>query len=219
MIRAVFFDFDNTLFDRTRFFYQYLNDFADRNMNVSEKYPRDFVLKKMIKKDEYGYCERSEYYQWMAETFECPGMTAEDIRKDFSDHFPNLIRPSAEVSDLLAQLKSRYSLYIVTNGSYNLQQRKISRFQIDHFFSEIFISGQIGVSKPDPCIFEYALEKSGFKTGDALFVGDDPWRDIHGAGSFGMKTCWISMGRAFPEEFHKPDFSISRIHEIRNILL
>jgi putative hydrolase of the HAD superfamily len=49
-------------------------------------------------------------------------------------------------------------------------------------------SSELGVRKPDPRIFERALESLGVEPGRALFVGDRLYEDIRGAGELGMTT-------------------------------
>lgn len=63
----------------------------------------------------------------------------------------------------------------------------------------IIISGEVHAKKPDPKIFEIALEKLGTCAEKTLFVGDDPKRDILGASSVGMQTSLFQNGSAlFP---------------------
>ena len=56
------------------------------------------------------------------------------------------------------------------------------------------ISGEVHLKKPDPRIFELALQKLSAKAPDALFVGDDPLRDVNGAKSIGMQTWLFTNG-------------------------
>jgi putative hydrolase of the HAD superfamily len=56
------------------------------------------------------------------------------------------------------------------------------------------ISGEVHLKKPDPRIFELALQKLSAKAPQALFVGDDPQRDVNGAKSIGMQTWLFTNG-------------------------
>ncbi len=63
----------------------------------------------------------------------------------------------------------------------------------------VIISGEVHAKKPDPRIFECALEKLGTRPEATLFVGDDPERDIRGAASIGMKTRLFQNGSSLFE--------------------
>lgn len=87
----------------------------------------------------------------------------------------------------------------------------------------VIASAEEGVAKPDPKIFEIALERSGCKAENAVMIGDRIDNDIIPAKKLGMKTVWIKQG--FPQYWNiendneKPDFSVSSLTELCNILL
>lgn len=53
------------------------------------------------------------------------------------------------------------------------------------------ISGLEGVEKPDPAIYELALERAGVQPSDAAFVGDNPEFDVEPAAALGMTPVLI----------------------------
>ncbi|MEX2543246.1 MAG: HAD family hydrolase, partial [Trueperaceae bacterium] len=70
---------------------------------------------------------------------------------------------------------------------------------IAEYFDSILISGNLGFAKPDPRIFSLAADSLGVSSRECIFVGDNPERDIVGAGRSGMRTVWISHGIRWPE--------------------
>ena len=54
------------------------------------------------------------------------------------------------------------------------------------YFSQVFLSSELGADKPDPVIYERALQSVGFAPSDTLHVGDDPIRDWGGAKAAGL---------------------------------
>lgn len=81
---------------------------------------------------------------------------------------------------------------MITNGPTDIQQPKIDLLGIEHLFPFILISGSVGIWKPDPAIFEMALEQAGASPEEAIYVGDSPVADVPGAHSVGMRPVWMN---------------------------
>lgn len=58
------------------------------------------------------------------------------------------------------------------------------------------VSDTLGVQKPDPAIFRWALDRAGCDAGDAAMVGDRIDNDIRPAKALGMRTCWLTLDAA-----------------------
>lgn len=94
--------------------------------------------------------------------------------------------------DLCRSLSEKHKLYIVTNGSFS-QRARLDMAGLTTFFSDIFISEEIGFHKPQREFFEYAIEKAGIgKRSECLVVGDAPTSDIAGASAAGIDSCLFS---------------------------
>jgi len=105
------------------------------------------------------------------------------------EHFaePGVWELYPEVSGALEQLKRRFQLAVVSNFDGRL--RFILRhLGISKFFTNIFISSEIGADKPDSEIFRRTLKLTGFKPTEVLHVGDDPERDWEAASAVGIST-------------------------------
>lgn len=95
--------------------------------------------------------------------------------------------------NVLNQLKGKYRLLLLTNGSPELQYTKLELTpELVPYFEEIVISGDFGKGKPDKGIFEHALELLSVNKDEALMVGDNLMTDIIGASRTGIKTVWIN---------------------------
>ena len=62
----------------------------------------------------------------------------------------------------------------------------------DEFFDTIVDSARVGVTKPDPAIFARALEDMNCLPGEAVFVGDNPVRDMQAAKALGVPHIWLN---------------------------
>ena len=101
--------------------------------------------------------------------------------------------------ELLAALKPRVRIGIVTNNLLEEQQAKITLCGFDPYVDALVVSEAVGVSKPDPAIFEYALRALGCDAADAVMVGDSWAADVEGARGAGIRPIWFNRaGRRAP---------------------
>lgn len=122
------------------------------------------------------------------------------------------------ICSMLQELGGQYSLVVVSNGSRVVQRGKMLRAGLSDLFDGVFISGEMGVGKPDAAIFRRALDALACDADEALFVGDDPVADIAGATAAGLKTCWISGGGTFPPNMPKADWQLETVLDLPKAL-
>lgn len=98
-----------------------------------------------------------------------------------------------ETFSVLDKLNGKYKLFLLTNGSPDLQHTKLSITpRIKDYFNQILISGDFGKGKPDPTIFEHALSLMELNKDEVIMVGDNLMTDILGSNRIGMKNVWIN---------------------------
>lgn len=119
---------------------------------------------------------------------------------------------------VLDKLKGKYKLLLLTNGSPDLQNTKLEITpEIAPYFDYILISGAFGRGKPDPSIFEHALEVMSIEKDEAIMVGDNLMTDILGASRAGIKSVWINRHNKERNEVI-PDYEIHHLEELLPIL-
>jgi len=101
----------------------------------------------------------------------------------------------------LAELRRKgYRLGIITNREdperFNAQ---IDEIGLRCYFEWLVVAGEAGVSKPDPAIFQLALERAGVTAEQAVYVGDNYWADVVGAERAGLRAVLLDPYRLFPE--------------------
>jgi len=110
----------------------------------------------------------------------------------FFSAFIEDIRIEAYVPPLLAKLREKYKLGLVSNFAYPSGfWSTLHRFELTRFFDTIVVSGELGFRKPHQKIFEEALKKLDVKATETIFVGDSLKADIYGAKRLGMKTVFV----------------------------
>ncbi len=121
--------------------------------------------------------------------------------------------------DLIKDLKDTYKLSIVTNGLTEVQNKRIRKSVIAHYFQDIVISEEVKVSKPNPEIFELALKNINHRDkSKVLMIGDSLTSDIQGGINFGIDTCWYNPNKVENLKNIKPTFEASTFDEIKALL-
>lgn len=129
-------------------------------------------------------------------------------------------RHTFESLDLLRHLSQRYSLALVSNFYGNLDA-VLSDFGLD-CFQLIVESAKVGIRKPDPELFRYAIRQLSQKLeepllpAEMLVVGDSLRNDILPAKSVGCRTAWLK-GQGWdtlPDTAPEADYVIGSINEL-----
>jgi len=97
-------------------------------------------------------------------------------------------------AEVLDQLRRHVRLGLVTNGTSDLQRRKLALAGLDGRFDVVVAACDVGVGKPDPAMFAAALETLAVPASEAVMVGNDLDRDIAGAAAAGIRSLWIEHG-------------------------
>lgn len=102
------------------------------------------------------------------------------------------LRPFDGAVELLTALsKAPIVRGVITDGLQIKQAEKLVRLGVVPLLSPnaVFISDQIGISKPNPKLYRRALDETGLRPSESLYVGDDPVNDIDPANAVGMIAC------------------------------
>jgi len=94
--------------------------------------------------------------------------------------------PIAGMVEILAELRDRGTpLYGLTNWSAETYPPARERFAFLSWFRGILVSGEVGVIKPDPRIFELLIERFAINPGNAVYI-DDVEANVAAAQPFGI---------------------------------
>jgi putative hydrolase of the HAD superfamily len=119
--------------------------------------------------------------------------------------FPKLSVPMPHARETLMALQARgIKLGLITNGKTRVQQQKLETLGFKDFFDPILVSEHVGVKKPDPRIFEIALERLQLEASDVWMVGDHPVNDVLGARGAGLIGVWLKAEmHKWPDDFER----------------
>jgi putative hydrolase of the HAD superfamily len=173
---ALLFDLDNTLIDR--------DQAAQDCVHAHFTDPR--ICSELIRLDGGGRGDRTTFFA----CWERHAGTAmnQDI---FGSLLRKHIHPDPGLIAALQALSIRFKLGIITNGSSESQHRKYLSADLakviprEHFW----ISGEVGLEKPHPGIFQLASQSLGLTPDQCLYIGDHEQDDRIGASNAGMRAC------------------------------
>ncbi len=121
--------------------------------------------------------------------------------------------------ELLESLYGKYRLYIASNGTKSVQDRRIASAGIARYFDGIFVSQCIGADKPQREFFNRCFARiEDFKSDEAIIIGDRLSSDILGGINAGIKTCWFNPNDEPPREDIVPDYEIKKLSELPELL-
>ena len=228
--RHIFFDLDNTLWDHRKNAYLTIKDLFNRK-DITTVYGIDFEafhqkydeinerLWEQIRDGEIDkeYLRTHRFY----DTFLFFGIDDMELSQYFEINFLDEIIGYNELvsgtKEVLDYLKTKdYTIHIISNGFYDVTHRKINGSGLTSYFDTITSADDVGVRKPNPKIFEYALTKANAVKEESILIGDDWVADVKGAQGFGMDVIFFNaLNDDIKEEELK---AVSYLPEIKNML-
>ncbi|SER10063.1 putative hydrolase of the HAD superfamily [Gracilibacillus ureilyticus] len=192
MIKAALFDLDGTLLNRDLSVQRFIETQYDRFSGKLSHISKLQYANRFISLDNKGYVWKDKVYQQLIREFHLTDITWQELLEDYVEQFHHCCVPYPNLLTTLEILKnSNIKIGMISNGKTDFQRRNIEALNISHFFDQIIISEEAGLKKPDPMIFQLALDKLRVKSYESVFVGDHPLNDIEAAQKCGIKGIWI----------------------------
>ena len=141
---------------------------------------------------------------------------ADHLSEDYVYWSPRIVRLVPGTMELLDYLKPKYHLHLITNGFQEVQDTKLSLSGMKPYFETLTVSEEVGVKKPNPEIFQYALRKANATAEESLVIGDEMSVDIDGARNAGIDQVFFNPSKK--EEKGERTFEVYNLLEIKNIL-
>lgn len=214
-VRAILFDFDDTLQDRNIAFLQYCEFFLQKYFPALTPEEKQARAAQMLARNNGGYVNYIDYFLSLFELWgwkEAPEVG--DIYREFQFRFPEYSTLFPDAKPTLKALREKgYLLGIITNGPSIQQNRKLDVSGLRPFVDLCVVSGDEQVHKPEPEIFRRAAARMGVGCSNCVYVGDHPVNDIEGARRAGMTPIFIdAAGNTTP-----PD-NVTIVHSLHELL-
>ena len=190
-ITHVFFDLDHTLWDfdkNSALTFEkifHLNRIDIPLDDFLEIYvPRNLYYWKLYREEKID--KASLRFGRLNDTFNELGVTVKTsmiykLSEDYIAYLTSFNHLFDGAIEILDYLKPNYQLHIITNGFKEVQQGKLNKANIDHYFKTVTNSEMVGVKKPNPKIFKHALNMARAHVDQSIMIGDNYEADILGA--------------------------------------
>ena len=224
-IKHIFFDLDHTLWDfetnsAKTFekifelhkvevdFDKFLIDYKKINFKYWRLFRNNLVTKEELR------------YKRLKDTFDQLNFSISDelissLSEDYINYLPMFNFLFDGTIEILEYLKPKYRLHIITNGFSEVQSIKMKNSKLDKYFDIIVTSESVGVKKPNPEIFEYALSQANATIEESVMIGDSWEADIMGAQNVGMKPIFCNFEK---NEVDNSILSIQNLIELKKYL-
>jgi len=200
ILRAVLFDLDDTLTDRSRSIERLAAKFLEQYGAVLRDCEIGEVIREIHAGDGSGYASREDLGAHLQTAL--PWQKAPSVSQlvDFwRENFPRCNVERAGVTATLYALQHRgLKLGVISNGFSRSQRTKLEVLGIASLFSVTLISEEVGIKKPDQRIFQMALEELKVMASETIFIGDNLELDVRGSTAVGMRAMWLNHGEIKP---------------------
>lgn len=216
----VFFDLDHTLWDfekNSALAFEKIFEKHQLDLNLEE-----FLLHYIPTNLKYWKLYRDEKisqedlrYHRLKEVFDLMNKDVVDemihlLSHEYIHYLPQFNYLYEGAWEILDYLFPIYKLHIITNGFQTVQAGKLKNSNIEHFFQTITNSEMAGVKKPNPLIFEYALNKANATKSKSIMIGDSLEADIEGAINVGLDAIFFNEFNVSVDE---------KIHQVNHLML
>jgi len=201
-ITDIFFDLDHTLWDfdvNSELAFDTILKKDHPTIEIAdfiEKYaPINQACWKLYQYDKITHAELR--YNRLKHTFDAleyfvSDAQIESIAHDYIQLLPENNRLFDGTIEVLEYLEKKYKLHIITNGFADVQYKKINNSNIAGFFKTITNSEMAGVKKPNPVIFEYAINLANANKESSIMIGDCLEADVQGALDAGLDAIFFN---------------------------
>ena len=121
--------------------------------------------------------------------------------------------------EAVERLSKKYRLFLASNGTAKVQAGRMTSANLYRFFENVFVSEEIGHTKPSKIYFDLAFAQiADFDPAKALMVGDSLTSDIQGGINAGIRTCWVNP-KGLPADPEIPaDYQIPSLAHLESLL-
>jgi len=223
-ISHVFFDLDHTLWDfdkNSTLTFEKIFELNNINVNLDEFIevyePINIHYWKLYREEKID--KASLRYGRLKDAFNMLNIKVKSgmiykLSDDYISYLPTFNHLFDGAIEILDYLHIKYKLHIITNGFKEVQAIKMSSSGLDEFFDIVLCSEDVGVNKPNPKVFELALELANAKNTESVMIGDNYDADIVGAENVGMKTIFFNPTHTIVDSNTKQIYQLSELIEI-----
>jgi putative hydrolase of the HAD superfamily len=229
-LKAILFDVDDTLFSTTDFARKARRNAVRAMLQAGLDLPEEVVTRELEEVLAEFSSNYEHHFDKLLMRLRPPSLARVNpalvVAAGVAAYHDTKFRELVPFDDVLpffgALRKAGLRLGIITHGWTVKQAEKLVRLGLVPYLepSAIFISDQIGISKPNPKLWTLALADMHLLPQEAMYVGDSPGQDIVAPGKLGMITVWAARAARHVscEAEVRPDHTVHDFRELAGIL-
>jgi YjjG family noncanonical pyrimidine nucleotidase len=225
IITDVFFDLDHTLWDFDKnseltfeTIFNKTHPAIETKVFIEKYVPINQECWKLYQYDKITH-EELRYnrlrYSFDAINYSISDEEIDTIANDYIRFLPENNHLFDGTFEVLKYLNQKYNLHIITNGFADVQFKKINNSNIGSYFQTVTNSEMAGVKKPNPIIFDYALDLAKAKKENSIMIGDSLDADVLGALDAGLDAIFFNESNIQVEQQIK---QINHLLELKKYL-
>lgn len=152
---------------------------------------------------------RAQIFEVLLSRFETD-VEPDDLAGAYREAISDALVPVPGVVGLVSELRTRYSVGLLTNGPVVAQRNKLETLGWTDLFDDVRITGELDAGKPDRRAFESILELLSVSPSEAVYVGDQVDADVAGARNAGLKSIQVCFDGG-PDPSRLADAHVDRI--------
>lgn len=214
-IKAVVFDFDGTLSDRSKSAYnRYREEIKNLFPNLDENSIEfEGIVQNCCVWDQYGTIRKNFVYEELVKEYGLDRNIIDEMSKQWIDEFYQFTILREGVEETLSELQKSVKIGCITNGQAKSQNNKLDMSGLRKYFESTIVSGEFGKHKPDPSIFLKSCEELNVAPNEMMYVGDTFYADVVGSTRAGCVPVWI-----WPDKTRECKVDVMRIEKFEDIL-
>ena len=114
---------------------------------------------------------------------------------------------------------NKYKLCIISNGDSKFQRLKLTKTGLERYFSEILISGDIKIKKPNSKIYQTMSDKINIPIDKCVYIGDRLDFDAIGSSDAGMLGVWLNRKNITDKKIPKKVKMIASLQQLTPLLI
>lgn len=229
-IKALIFDFGGTLdTDGTHWsevfreaYQRFVINVTKDSFNNAYVYAEDLMKNSVVKSDTFLTTlnkQISFQFEYLLKNKLMNESNIEKMKNDLTEYcYSQVTETIPSVKSILKSLHQNYQLALVSNFYGNINT-VLNELSIHQYFNSIVDSFDVNVRKPDPKIFQIAIDELGIMPYESVVIGDSYDRDIVPAKILGCKTIWLK-GKSWTDakDISSADKIISSISGLKNVI-